>query len=331
MLERNFSPTTVALREMWIRHFVEWCGERSIQKPVEVTRPILERYQRHWYTHRKANGRPLSFRSQLTRIVPLRSLFRWLTRQGVITANPAADLDLPKTTRPLPKHVLTPREVDAVIGIPDVQEPLGLRDRAILEVLWSTGIRRMELVALATYDLEPERGTLRVRKGKGQKERVVPIGERALRWIGKYLDEVRPKLVGGMDEHFLFLNAEGEPIGLDYLSNLVRDYVIKADLGKTGAAHLFRHSCATAMLEGGADVRLVQELLGHALLTTTQIYTHVTINRLLDEHRRCHPSALLHPGSKATPTGDAVISSEKMGASEGVLDALGDDEDEDDS
>jgi integrase/recombinase XerD len=168
---------------------------------------------------------------------------------------------------------------------------LGLRDRAMMEVLYSTGIRRVELSNLELFDIDRERGTLTVRQGKGRKDRVVPIGERALGWIAKYLATARPELVAPPDHPTLFLNDRGEKLGVVYLTHLIGGYVEAAKTGKTGSCHLFRHTMATLMLEGGADVRHIQEILGHVQLSTTSIYTRVSIRHLKAVHDATHPGA----------------------------------------
>jgi integrase/recombinase XerD len=184
--------------------------------------------------------------------------------------------------------------------VPDVGDAIGLRDRAILETLYSTGIRRMEVMNLLVYDLDAERGTLMVRQGKGKKDRMVPIGERAIAWIARYVSDARPQLVMPPDEGVLFLTQEGESLSPNRLTQLVRDYVNAAEVGKTGACHLWRHTCATLMLEGGADIRYIQEMLGHVELSTTQIYTQVSIRRLKAVHALTHPSAKLDRPTKST-------------------------------
>jgi len=290
---RNFSERTVASRIQMLRAFVSWCQDRGVTRSCEVTRPILERYQRWLFHYRKADGRPLTFHTQQIRLVSIRAFFKHLARQNRILSNPASDLDLPRRERRLPRESLTPQEAERVLAQPDVTKPLGLRDRAILETFYSTGLRRMELANLGLYDLDAERGTLTIRQGKGKKDRVVPIGERAIAWIEKYRQEARPELVSGPDTKALFLNELGEPIGLDWLSILVRRYVERARVGKTGSCHLFRHTLATVMLEGGADVRYIQEMLGHERLDTTQVYTQVSIRTLKAIHNATHPAARL--------------------------------------
>jgi integrase/recombinase XerD len=288
--ERNYSERTVDNRRVYLGYFVVWCEDRGLTRPAEVTKPILERYQRWLYYYRKANGEPLSFRGQHTRLLPVRAFFKWLARNNHILYNPASELELPRLEHRLPKHVLTAAEAEAVLAQPDVRDALGIRDRAILETLYSTGMRRMELASLKLYDLDADRGTIVIRQGKGKKDRTVPIGARAVGWIAKYLHEVRPTLAVEPDDGTLFVTNTGEVFGLERLTQLVRGYVNAADIGKTGACHLFRHTCATLMLEGGADIRFIQQLLGHSRLDTTQIYTQVSIRQLKQIHDATHPA-----------------------------------------
>jgi integrase/recombinase XerD len=289
---QNYSPFTVKNRRVHLGYFVGWCRDRGILEPTEVTRPILEHYQRHLFQYRKKNGEALSFRSQHARLMPLRVWFRWLARQHYLLNNPASEIELPRLEHRLPKHVLSIPEMEQVLQQPSIHDPLGLRDRAMMETLYSTGMRRMELIHLKIYDLDTDRGMLTIRQGKGKKDRVIPIGDRAAAWVEKYLREVRPNLVTEPDDRTVFLSNVGEPFCLDHLSNLVRDYVDKANIGKRGACHLFRHSMATLMLENGADIRFIQQMLGHADLNTTQIYTHVSIRKLKEIHTATHPARL---------------------------------------
>jgi integrase/recombinase XerD len=290
---RSYADSTVTNREVYLGYFVRWCSERGLTQPCQVTKPIVDRYARFLYHHRKANGEPLSIASQHKHLVPVRALFKWLTRSNLILYNPASELELPRMGHRLPKAVLTAEEADQVINQPDLEDPLGVRDRAILETFYSTGIRRFELINLKLYDLDVARGTLVVRQGKGKKDRMIPIGGRAISWIDKYLVEVRPMLAFEPDEGFIFLTNEGEPFTPNRLTQLVRTYVDAADIGKRGACHLFRHTMATLMLEGGADTRFIQEMLGHAKLETTQIYTQVSIRKLKEIHDATHPGARL--------------------------------------
>ncbi|MBN2193848.1 MAG: tyrosine-type recombinase/integrase [Polyangiaceae bacterium] len=213
-------------------------------------------------------------------------------------ADAVAALEHAESRTPTGSYVLF-NTVDPAVATeqPDLGDALGVRDRAILEVLYSTGIRRSELVRLGVYDLDAERGTLTVRqgkgKGKGKKDRVVPIGKRTVHWVERYLHATRDGLVMPPDEEVLFLTRFGEAFKPEPMTHLVRGYVDAADLGKTGACHLFRHTCATLMHEAGADIRHIQELLGHAELSTTQVYTQVAIRQLKAVHSATHPGAAL--------------------------------------
>lgn len=293
LLVQNYSVNTIDNREFLIRQFIQWCIERGVAEPVEVTRPVLERYQRYLFLYRKKNGEPMSFRSQHSRLVPLRMWFRWLTRRNHLLHNPASELELPKLGQPLPKTIFSAHEVEEILQLCDVADPIGLRDRAIIEVLYSTGIRRMEVIALKLYDLSLDRGVLLVRQGKGKKDRYVPIGERAIAWVQKYIDEARPQLALEPDDMTVFLTAQGEPFSPDHMTSNVKARIDAARLGKTGACHLFRHTMATLMHENGADIRFIQEILGHVKLETTQIYTHVSIRTLQQVHATTHPAAHL--------------------------------------
>ncbi|MBI4639260.1 MAG: tyrosine-type recombinase/integrase, partial [Candidatus Tectomicrobia bacterium] len=197
--------------------------------------------------------------------------------------------------------------VEAVLNQTNPSTPLGIRDRAILETLYSTGIRRLKLMNLKLYDLDFERGTLMIRQGKGHKDRLIPIGNRALLWVEKYLREVRPGLLGESACPALFLTSLGEPFSLSRLSQIAREYVDAAKLGKRGSCHLFRHTMATLMLEGGTDIRFIKQMLGHADLSSTQIYTQVSISKLKEVHTATHPARVerkakgLKPASSDSP------------------------------
>jgi integrase/recombinase XerD len=298
----NYSEYTVKNRRVHLGFFLAWCHDRGITEPTEVTRPILEHYQRYLFHYRQKNGRPLSFRSQHTRLVPIRVWFRWLARQHHILHNPASELELPRLEHRLPKAILTVGEMEQVLAQPDIRDPLGLRDRALMETLYSTGMRRLELANLKLYDLDTERGTVTIRQGKGKKDRMIPIGERAAAWVEKYVREARPKLVVEPDDHTVFLSNAGEPFCLDHLSDLVREHVDAANIGKRGACHMFRHVMATLMLDNGADIRYIQEMLGHADLKTTQIYTQVSIRQLKRIHAATHPARLPQQSPADTKT-----------------------------
>jgi len=291
---RNYSETTLISRLFGLRKFMLWAQERDVTRASEVTRPVLETYQR-WLSryvqpdgHNK--GKRLGWSTQREQISSLRDWFRWLTRQNVIMHNPASEIELPRPEKRLPATSLTREELEKLFAVPDLNDPLGVRDRAMLEVLYATGLRRAELTRVACSDVNLERGTLTVRQGKGKKDRVVALGARAAGWIARYLAEVRPLLQLDPREQTLFLSGLGAAFVPDVLSHLTTKWLRAAGLAKRGSCHLLRHTCATHMLEGGADIRFIQQQLGHECLETTAIYTQVTIAQLLEVHARCHPS-----------------------------------------
>jgi len=290
-LAAGYSEHTGVSRDRAISRFISWADERGLSRPQDVTRALLERYQRALYLHRKGDGAPLSLKTQETLLNPLRAFFKWLARENHVLYNPASELVLPRSPRQLPKTLLSVQEVEHVLNQPDVAELTGIRDRAILEAFYSTGIRRLELARLTLYDVDLARGTVMIRQGKGRKDRLIPIGERACAWIGKYLDEVRPRLATRADERTLFLTDYGEPFEKNRLGDLVKRYMRHAGIAQ-GSCHAFRHACATHMLENGADIRFIQVLLGHSELSTTQIYTQVSIAKLKEIHAATHPAKL---------------------------------------
>ncbi len=287
---RNYSAHTVESREVGLRRFVQWCEARNLYRPSQLTKPMLERYQRHLYLLRRPDGGPqMSFRTQHMMLTTVRRFFRWMVQQNALPSNPASELELPRLPQRLPRDVLSEKEVEEVLAQVNTATALGVRDRAILELMYSTGIRRSELTALRLSDLDVERGTLMVREGKGQRDRMLPVGQRALGWAKRYIRDVRPELVVMPDPGALFLTNMGEPLLPPGLSQNIRRYVRRA--GKQGACHVFRHAMATHMLEGGADVRYIQEMLGHSSLESTQVYTQVSIRKLKAIHAATHPTA----------------------------------------
>ncbi|MGH7603212.1 MAG: site-specific tyrosine recombinase XerC [Gemmatimonadaceae bacterium] len=286
----GFREAGVLIRRKALRRFVAWADARGLRSTDELTPPLLERYRRDLFLYRKADGLPLAMNSQQLLLVPLKGFFKWLARSGRIRSDPAAELELPRKPARLPVRVLSVAEVERTIDETDTTAPWGVRDRAILEVLYSTGMRRAELAALGVHDWDRDRGTLAIRQGKGGRDRVVPIGKRASFWLARYLETVRPVLVRAPDDATLFLTDYGEPFGKNRLGDLVRRHLDWAGIRIPGACHLLRHACATHMLENGADIRFIQALLGHADLRSTQIYTHVSIGKLKEVHAATHPA-----------------------------------------
>ncbi len=289
---RGYSVQTIASRKHTLTRFMRWCSERGLVLD-EITQPLLERYQRHLHHAAKANGEPLSLAFQQQLLQSVKAFFRWQVRSGRLQANPAADLDMPRVPQRLPRNWLTIAEIAQLLEHVAIYGDVGLRDRAMIETLYSTGLRRTELVTLTLHDVDVQQGVVFVREGKGKKDRVVPIGERALAWLTKYRDEVRPQWLTGCDERQLWLRPDGTPLTAHQLGDRMKKLIGEAGIDKPGACHIFRHTMATQMLEGGADVRYIQAMLGHAHLSTTAVYTQVAIGQLKAVHAATHPAAKL--------------------------------------
>ena len=310
---KAYSPLTIEQRRGRIGSFIEWCAVRSVTRPAEVTKPIVEAYQRFLYHRRLPNGKPLSWGTQTEKLVAVKMLFKWLAKTNAILWNPASEIELPRLGRRLPRQVLTASEVETILGVPDVADPVGLRDRAILEVLYSTGMRRSEVIKLSIFDIDAERGSVHIREGKGMKDRVIPIGERATLWTEKYVRDVRADFLTDPNSTVLFVSRFGDTMLPNNLTLTARKYIKAANVGKTGSCHMFRHAMAVAMLEGGADIRFIQAILGHVRLDTTSIYTQVGIGQLKLVHERTHPGAMLHkPKTKTSKTSEITPEAEEV-------------------
>lgn len=287
----NWSPRTIDRRSFTLGKFITWCADRGIESVTEITIEATLSYRRSLFHHRNTRtGKPLTFSTQASYLSALRHWLGWLTEQGWIESNPADKIELPKEEERLPSSHFTISEVEKLINIVDLSTPSGLRDRAIMEVFYSSAMRRAELIALKLDDLNSESRVIAIRQGKGRKDRVVPIGQRALDWLNKYLTDGHPALIIEPSDA-MFLTTLGNAIHPNNLSAQIRSYIQAAGISKRGSCHLFRHTAATLMLEGGADLRSIQTLLGHEQLNTTQIYTHVAINRLREVHDKTHPGS----------------------------------------
>jgi integrase/recombinase XerD len=293
---RAYSEGSIDAHRWALKGFVEWADAHNHGTPAEFTRATLETYQHHLHQYRSPRTKaPLVVNTQLARLGCVRRFFAWLCRTGMIPANPAADLDLPrKQARHLPK-ALNPDEITRLLALPNTGDPFGLRDRSMLELFYATGIRRTEMANLDHGDYDPATRTLLVRKGKNGKSRLLPVGERAAAWLDRFLDESRPLFHHLPHETALFISGYGTRFSPEYLGNWVKKLLKRCGIDKPGSCHLWRHSCATDMHRGGADIRYVQEMLGHERIETTQIYTHVHIDALREVHTRCHPHGHLGP------------------------------------
>ena len=288
---QGFSPRTAESAEAHLRFFFEYLDrETKTQDLSELAKPDLAAYQTWLFFsgNRKDPEKPLSLAAQGARLSSLRGFFRALFKNGTLFHDPTASLERPRRPKHLPRAILTDRHVLALLKAPNVKKPLGLRDRAILELLYATGMRNAELRGLKLLDVDREREQVRV-TGKGSKERVIPVGRIALHWIMLYLETARPLLLSGPENGLVFVSCTGRKITGANLISLVRKYAKRAALQGAVTPHALRHTCATHLLKAGADIRSIQELLGHASLATTQIYTRVEITDLKRVHAAFHP------------------------------------------
>jgi len=280
-VERGLSENTLIAYDHDLTRFFGYLREKGIEELSKVDKLTL----RTFLVVLRHQG--LSARTVARNQVALRSFFRFLALEGVASINPSEDLESPGVAKTLPS-LLTSREVEQLLKQPDLKSPLGLRDRAMLEMLYATGMRVSELVGFPTNQMNLETGYV-VIYGKGSKERLVPLGKEAVRWIGHYLERVRNDLLKGRESPYLFVGRSGKGLSRQRFWKSLKNYGQKAGIPKRLTPHLLRHSFASHLLEGGADLRSVQALLGHADISTTQIYTHVTGERLKKVHKRFHP------------------------------------------
>lgn len=289
---RGESSRTIEVKRCNLNAFERWCAEHHFHYCADIEQAELEWYRSYvsQYVDPRRRKR-LDIATQRNRLTAVKVFFKRLHYLRCIYSNPAAFFELPSVPHRIPKAVLTEAEIERILEHTLLYGDRGLRDRAILETFYATGIRRMELGNLVTTDVDVVAGVLRVSGGKGGKDRRVPIADRACHWIDRYLQSVRPTIAGPESGPTLFLSMKGRPLVPGQISRLGRKYIYRAGVNKPGACHLWRHSAATLMLENGAGLRQIQEMLGHASISTTQIYTHVTIKRLKEVYNQCHPAA----------------------------------------
>lgn len=281
-LEDGLARNTLVSYRSDLLKFAQWLRKKNSISLLDTRQQDIEGYLAHQVLVAKASARTTS-----RELSSLKRFFRFELRQGKIKADPTLRIDAPKLPRGLPKS-LTEGDVESLLDAPQVEKLLGLRDKTMLETLYAGGLRVSELVGLKIPQVSLDMGVVRV-LGKGAKERLVPLGEEALTWIGRYLDEARPDLLNGKVSDALFVTARGQPMTRQGFWYLLRRYCAQAGLAKTVSPHTLRHAFATHLLNHGADLRVVQLLLGHADISTTQIYTHVARERLKQLHAKHHP------------------------------------------
>ncbi len=281
ILERGLSPSTIESYDRDLRRYLAFLEDRHIEDMAAIAQTDIDAFLNQLLHC------GLSSSSLARNISAVRGFHRFLLSEGLVGNDPSENIEAPRLKRRLPE-VLEVAEVEALLEQPDTAKPLGLRDRAMLELLYACGLRVSELLSLREADIFFSQGFVRC-FGKGSKERLVPVGRTAASWVQRYLEQSRPGLNKRAPTDILFLNARGAPLSRMGFWKILRDYARRAGIRKRVHPHILRHSFATHLLEGGADLRSVQEMLGHADISTTQIYTHVDREYLKEVHRQFHP------------------------------------------
>src|SRR4030042_3453821 len=281
VVEKGLSQNTIEAYSRGLVRFVDHLKRKKIQDSRDVGKFDVKGFL---LSLRKKN---LNTKSVVRDLSAIRSFFRFLIQEGILETNPVEDLESPKVANTLPE-LLSLKEIEQILEQPNLQTPLGMRDRAMLEMLYATGMRVSELTHLPTHQVNLEGGSVLL-YGKGSKERIVPLGSEAMKWVALYLKGARGALSKGKESAFLFINRSGKGMSRQRFWRNLKDYAKKAGLHKRISPHLLRHSFASHLLERGADLRSVQMMLGHVDISTTQIYTHVTGERLKKIHKQYNP------------------------------------------
>jgi len=281
IVEKGLSRNTIEAYSHGLTRFLNHLREKGVQEIREVGKFHIRGFLL------ALRGKNLNTKSIVRNLVAIRTFFRFLIQEGVLESNPVEELESPKVAKTLPE-ILTLKEIEQILEQPNLRTPLGTRDRAMLEMLYATGMRVSELTQLPIHQVNLEGGYVLL-YGKGSKERIVPLGTEAMKWVTVYLKTARGILSKGKENPSLFINRSGKGMSRQRVWKNLKDYGRRAGLRKRITPHLLRHSFASHLLEGGADLRSVQMMLGHADISTTQIYTHVTGERLKKVHKQYHP------------------------------------------
>ncbi len=279
----NQGAGTIKIKMMKLNRFIEYLQQNDFEKIDNITVDAIESYRIE--IHKSLNG--VAYQNSILSVI--RQFTRYLYKQNFIVSDPGKDIQYAKTPKTLPKSVLTTKEAKKIIHAPDIRTVTGYRDRTILEILYSSGIRKDEVNQLTIKGVDYNDGYLMIENGKGGKDRIVPIGRIACRYLENYIKSVRPELLIDKDIEYLFLSIRGRQLSKNIVWDLVKKYARKAKIKKNVHPHTFRHTCATGMLKNRADLNTIRKILGHASLNTTQIYTHLNISDLKAVHKKCHP------------------------------------------
>lgn len=284
--EKSLSENTIQSYSFDLQKFTDFVDSKTSIGIDNVSEHVILDFIKYLRSGDEEN-KPFSEKSTSRMLSTLRSYYKFLESENVIDKTPLINIDAPRQKRELPE-VLSVAEIDLILSKPDVSDKLGLRDRAILETMYASGLRVSEVISLQIPDIIFDEEFLRV-MGKGSKERIVPVGGSALGWIRKYIDSSRNILKNENSENYLFLNFRGKKLSRMAIWDIVRKYCLLAGIKKEVHPHTLRHSFATHLLEGGADIRIIQEMLGHSDISTTQIYTHIDKEYLIEVHKTFHP------------------------------------------
>ncbi|MBA53658.1 MAG: site-specific tyrosine recombinase XerD [Pseudomonadales bacterium] len=280
-LERGLSDNTLNSYRRDLVAYAKWLADAHRPSLQRATDGDLNQYLSHRFQCR------FNARSTARFLSAIRGFYQYCVRESLVAVDPTVRIEMPKLGKPLPK-TLSESDVEALLAAPECEEPIGLRDKAMLELLYACGLRVSELVSLTTYDINLRQGVIRL-MGKGSKERLVPMGEEAIRWLITYLKEARSLLLRNPESDVLFPSSRGDQMTRQTFWHRIKHYVTIAGIQASVSPHTLRHAFATHLLNHGADLRVVQLLLGHSDLSTTQIYTHVAKHRLQELHRVHHP------------------------------------------
>lgn len=291
------SADTVYGKHSRLKQFNRWCADKGLKSIDQINLDVMDDFMAYLNSQRKLrDGQPLGVAHKRNVLTTVKVFVAAMYRKGLLSRNSLEGIELPSIGRALPKALFSAEEIERILAQPLQFGPKGIRDRAIMETLFASGVRRGELLPVQIEDVDFEKRLLRVNHGKGRKERIVPISQRACEWLAVYISKVRPAISFVDSGNTLFLANNGQAYKPGKLSEMVSRYIRLAGIKRFGACHLFRHITATTMLDNGADLRHVQEMLGHASISTTQIYTHVSRQKLTEVYQKTHPSALRDSG-----------------------------------
>lgn len=304
LVATGYAQTTVTGSHSDLEWLLRYLDSRAITRAADMTREVLDNYslwvrEQH---NRYHENRRVGQAQILHRLTTLKSFCRWLTKEMIVLQDPTEELELPRMPSCLPRVILTEQEARKILDAPELRSPVGYRDKALLELLYATGLRTSELLALRVSDLDFKARTVFVRQGKGNKDRLIVVASEALGYVREYIEKVRPRFCKHMksrDDGRLFLTQTGAKVEINALCFIIRRTAKAAGVGKHVTAMTFRHSIASHLLENGMDMRFIQEFLGHEKMTTTQVYAKVTLSGLRKHYNKHHPREKRFRGAAA--------------------------------